>query len=66
MSRKARIIMPTEKEDREITAAALSDPDAQPLTDEQLAQFEPGTGRSRLSSATAKVDEGLPLRKKQG
>ena len=29
------------EEDAEITAAALSDPDAQPLTDEELAQFRP-------------------------
>jgi hypothetical protein len=64
MSRRARIIMPTEKEDREITAAALSDPDAQPLTDEQLDQFKPSTGRRRLPAATD--HELLPLRKKQG
>lgn len=31
----------TPKEDAEITAAALSDPDAQPLTDEELAKFRP-------------------------
>lgn len=29
------------EEDAEITAAALSDPDAQPLTDQQLAQMRP-------------------------
>ena len=29
------------EEDAAITAAALSDPDAQPLTDEELAQFRP-------------------------
>ena len=29
------------EEDAEITAAALADPDAQPLTDEQLAQMRP-------------------------
>lgn len=28
--------LPTEEEDREITAAALADPDAQPMTDEEL------------------------------
>jgi uncharacterized protein (DUF4415 family) len=35
------IIMPTDAEDAEITAAALTDPDALPLTEEQLAQFRP-------------------------
>ena len=31
------------KTDEEITAAALSDPDAQPLTDEELAKLSPAT-----------------------
>lgn len=35
------IIPPTADEDAAITAAALSDPDAQPLTEEQLAQLRP-------------------------
>jgi hypothetical protein len=39
MARK--IYMPTPEEDAEITAAALSDPDAQPLTDEELASMVP-------------------------
>ncbi|HKX42703.1 MAG TPA: BrnA antitoxin family protein [Burkholderiaceae bacterium] len=33
--------MPTPEEDAAITAAALSDPDAQPLTDEQLKAMVP-------------------------
>jgi uncharacterized protein (DUF4415 family) len=33
--------MPTEEEDATITAAALSDPDAQPLTDAQLGAMVP-------------------------
>lgn len=33
--------MPTEEEDREITAAALADPDAQPMTDEELDRLVP-------------------------
>ncbi|WP_235840025.1 BrnA antitoxin family protein [Derxia lacustris] len=33
--------MPTEEEDAAILAAAKSDPDAQPLTDEQLASMVP-------------------------
>ncbi|MFS2006172.1 BrnA antitoxin family protein [Duganella sp. CT11-25] len=38
---KSKIILVTPEEDAAITAAALSDPDAQPLTEEQLAQFRP-------------------------
>jgi uncharacterized protein (DUF4415 family) len=43
--RKRDIIFSTPEEDAIITAAALSDPDAQPLTDEQLAQFRPWRAR---------------------
>ena len=35
------VIWPTLEEDAAITAAALSDPDAQPLTDEELAGMRP-------------------------
>ncbi|WP_294000174.1 BrnA antitoxin family protein [Sphaerotilus sp.] len=35
------IVMPTMEEDAAITAAALSDPDAQPLTDAQLGALVP-------------------------
>ncbi|MGQ0564182.1 MAG: BrnA antitoxin family protein [Gemmobacter sp.] len=35
------VIWPTPEEDAAITAAALSDPDAQPLTDEELAGMRP-------------------------
>lgn len=54
---KARqLIMPTEAEDATITAAALSDPDNQPLTDEQLAQFKPARrGRGRPAQDVTKV-----------
>ena len=34
-------LIPTDKEDMEITAAALNDPDAQPLSDEQFARMKP-------------------------
>lgn len=43
--KKREIIWPTDEEDAAITAAALSDPDAQPLTEEQLAQFRPWRAR---------------------
>ena len=42
---KSKIILVTPEEDAEITAAALSDPDAQPLTEEELAQFRPWRAR---------------------
>lgn len=35
------IIIPGDEEDAAITAAALADPDAQPLTDEQLSRMRP-------------------------
>ena len=35
------VLLPTPDEDAAITAAALSDPDAQPLTAEELAQMHP-------------------------
>ncbi|MDR0478308.1 MAG: BrnA antitoxin family protein [Burkholderiaceae bacterium] len=38
---KPGTIIPTEQEDAAITAAALSDPDALPLTDEQWEQVRP-------------------------
>lgn len=53
MSRK--LIRPTEAEDAIITAAALSDPDAQPLTDEQLAKLRPMRPRGRPAGSGTKV-----------
>jgi uncharacterized protein (DUF4415 family) len=54
---KARaLIMPTDAEDAIITAAALDDPDNQPLTDEQLDQFKPARrGRGRPAKDVTKV-----------
>ena len=40
-SKKHDIIWPTPEEDAAILAAALSDPDALPPTEEELAQFRP-------------------------
>ena len=36
VSKRPSVVMPTAEEDRAITAAAKSDPDAQPLTPKQL------------------------------
>ena len=56
-ARKRPVIhMPTEAEDAAIAAAAKSDPDAQPLTDAQLANMVPlRTLRGRPKSANPKV-----------
>ena len=43
------IIVPTSEEDAAITAAALSDPDAQPLSDAELALLRPARGRPKAA-----------------
>lgn len=47
-----KILLNTPQEDAAITAAALSDPDAQPLTDAQLKAMRP-MGRPRIASPKA-------------
>jgi uncharacterized protein (DUF4415 family) len=39
------IILPSSEEDAAINAAALNDPDAQPLSDAELARLRPALGR---------------------
>ncbi len=46
--------VPTDEEDAAITAAALSDPDSQPLTDEQLKQLKPYRGPGRPAGSGKK------------
>jgi uncharacterized protein (DUF4415 family) len=41
ISKRPTVFMPTEEEDKAITAAAKSDPDAQPLTPKQLKAMVP-------------------------
>jgi len=41
ISKRPSVLMPTTQEDRAITAAARSDPDAQPLTSKQLKAMVP-------------------------
>lgn len=41
VSKRPSVVMPTTEEDRVITAAAKSDPDAQPLTPKQLKAMVP-------------------------
>jgi uncharacterized protein (DUF4415 family) len=55
-NKRRAIIPPTEAEDAIIVAAAMLDPDAQPLTDEQLSAMVPlRTLRGRPKSANPKV-----------
>ena len=48
---RQKLIRPTDSEDAQITAAALTDPDNQPLTDAELSQFKRVRGRP-LGSGT--------------
>ena len=55
-SKQSPIVPPTPEEDVEIIAAALDDPDAQPLTDAQLAAMAPMRAMSdRLKAESRKV-----------
>ena len=53
---KQRIHVPTDIEDAEITAAALDDPDAQPISDDDWARFRDANGRLLDPLAFAKVE----------
>jgi uncharacterized protein (DUF4415 family) len=52
---KPGTVIPTDDEDAAITAAALSDPDAVPLTDEEWEAVKPRLRRGRPLSAERKV-----------
>ena len=56
---KQKLIRPTDTENAAITAAALSDPDNLPLTNDELAQFKRLPGRPRAESP--KVFTGIRL-----
>jgi len=43
------ILLPTIEEDAAITAASLGDPDAQPLSDAELARLRPARGRPKAA-----------------
>lgn len=49
MNKRPKLKPPTRKEDAAITAAALADPDNQPLTGQELAALRPMRGRPRLT-----------------
>ena len=44
-----KITLPTSEEDATINAAALNDPDAQPLSDAELALLRPARGRPAVA-----------------
>jgi uncharacterized protein (DUF4415 family) len=49
------LIRPTDNEDAQIIAAAMTDPDNLPLTDTELNQFKPVRGRPLGSGKKAQV-----------
>lgn len=54
--KRPAIRMPTMAEDKAITAAARSDPDAKPLTQKQMSEMVPAKAlRGRPKSATTKL-----------
>ncbi|MER2511860.1 Uncharacterized conserved protein, DUF4415 family [Nitrosomonas ureae] len=50
-----KILLNTPEEDAQITAAALTDPDNPPLTDEELQQFKRARGRPQGSGKKEQV-----------
>jgi len=60
MNKRLELTPPTSQEEAVITAAALSDPDNPPLTDQQLAGLRPMRGGPRLArpkiALTMRVD----------
>jgi uncharacterized protein (DUF4415 family) len=58
---KPGTIFPTIEEDAAITAAALSDPDAQSLTDSELTQFKPARRPGRPTQNITKVPMSIRL-----
>lgn len=52
---RTNLIRPTTEEDAQITAAAMTDPDNLPLTDEELRQFKRSPGRPLGSGKKAQV-----------
>ena len=58
---KAGIILPTPAEDAAITAAAMADPDAVPLTDAEWEQVKPLVRRGRPLGSGTKTQVTLRL-----
>jgi uncharacterized protein (DUF4415 family) len=55
------IILPTPEEDAAITAAAMADPDAMPLTDAEWEAAKPQLRRGRPIAEHTKIHTGLRL-----
>lgn len=58
---KPGTIWPTPEEDAAITAAAMSDPDAMPFTDEEWAKAKPTARRGRPLGSGTKVQVTLRI-----
>jgi uncharacterized protein (DUF4415 family) len=58
---KPGTIFPSAEEDAAITAAAFSDPDAQPLTAAELAGFKPARRPGRPAQEVTKVPTSIRL-----
>lgn len=58
---KPGTLLPTPEEDVAITAAALADPDAQPLTDDEWAAVKPRLRRGRPPLVARKVSTTIRL-----
>jgi hypothetical protein len=57
VSKRPSVVVPTAEEDRGITAAAESDPDAKPLTPKQLKAMVPLRGRPKSESEKLLLSE---------
>lgn len=63
---KQGTILPHVGEDKAITAAALVDPDAQPLTDKQFAGARPAGSGAKVQAAICIVEDSVDAVKKEG
>lgn len=57
VSKRPSVVVPTTEEDKAITAAAKSDPDAQPLTPKQLKAMVPLRARPKSESKKLVLSE---------
>lgn len=63
---KPNTIMPTAQEDAAMTAAAMADPDAQPLSDAQWEQAKPSIKRGRPLGSAQRLIWWLRMRRGRG
>jgi uncharacterized protein (DUF4415 family) len=61
MSMRPKIKLNSPEEEAQIVAAALADPDALPLTEDELAKFQPRRPRGRPTLPATKIPTNLRL-----